>query len=125
MVNVPLSENVFFRAQGGSLSQDGYVRRGTQVLGGSEDTLVRLQLAVEPSDALRVTFGLSSTQSESDGNPQDLATFDMTSEPELRRPTARLGLRLPASGRPAAHRSEQRSAHRARRLYDAGLVLPR
>jgi iron complex outermembrane receptor protein len=77
MVNVPIGENVFFRVQGGSLSQDGYVRRGTQELGGSEDTLVRLQLAVEPSDALRVTFGLSSTQSESDGNPQDLATFDM------------------------------------------------
>ena len=77
MVNVPISENVFFRAQGGSLSQDGYVRRGTQELGGSEDTLLRLQLAVEPSDTLRVTFGLSSTQSESDGNPQDLATFDM------------------------------------------------
>jgi iron complex outermembrane recepter protein len=77
MINVPLGDNVFFRLQGGSLSQDGYVRRGSQELGGSDDTLVRLQLAVEPSDALRVTFGVSSTQSESDGNPQDLATFDM------------------------------------------------
>ena len=77
MINVPLGDNVFFRAQGGSLSQDGYVRRGSQELGGSEDTLVRLQLAVEPSDALRITFGLSSTESESDGNPQDLETFDM------------------------------------------------
>jgi iron complex outermembrane receptor protein len=77
MVNVPLSDTVFFRVQGGSLSQDGYVQRGTQLLGSSEDTLGRLQLAIEPSDALRVTFGLSSTQSESDGNPQDLATWDM------------------------------------------------
>ena len=77
MINVPLGDNVFFRAQGGSLSQDGYVQRGTQLLGSSEDTLARLQLAIEPSDSLRVTFGLSSTQSESNGNPQDLATWDM------------------------------------------------
>ena len=77
MVNVPFSDSVFFRVQGGSLSQDGYVRRGSQELGGSEDTLGRLQLAVEPSDEFRVTFSLSSTQSESDGNPQDLETFDM------------------------------------------------
>ena len=77
MVNIPFSESVFFRVQGGSLSQDGYVRRGSQELGGSEDTLGRLQLAIEPSDELRVTFSLSSTESESDGNPQDLETFDM------------------------------------------------
>ena len=36
-----------------------------------------MQLALEPSDELRVTFSLSSTKSESDGNPQDLETFDM------------------------------------------------
>jgi iron complex outermembrane receptor protein len=77
MINVPLSDTVYFRAQGGALSQDGYVRRGSQDLGGSEDTLGRLQLAVEPSDTFRVTFSLSSTKSESDGNPQDLETFDM------------------------------------------------
>jgi iron complex outermembrane receptor protein len=77
MVNVPLSDTVFFRVQGGSLEQDGYVQRGTQLLGSSEDTLGRLQLAIEPSDSLRVTFGLSSTQSESDGNPQDISTWDM------------------------------------------------
>jgi iron complex outermembrane receptor protein len=77
MLNVPLSDSVFFRVQGGSLSQDGYVRRGSQLLGSSEDTVGRLQLALEPSDDLRVTFSLSSTESESDGNPQDLETFDM------------------------------------------------
>jgi iron complex outermembrane receptor protein len=77
MVNVPFSDSVFFRVQGGRLSQDGYVRRGTQELGGSEDTIGRIQLAIEPSDDLRFTIGLSSVDSESDGNPQDLATFDM------------------------------------------------
>jgi iron complex outermembrane receptor protein len=78
MINLPITDSVFFRAQGGSLNQDGYVRRGTQELGGSEDTLVRLQLAIEPRDELRVLLGLSSTSSESDGNPQDLETFDMS-----------------------------------------------
>jgi iron complex outermembrane receptor protein len=77
MINLPISDTVFFRAQAGSLSQDGYVRRGTQELGSSEDVLGRLQLAWEPSDNLRLSFGLSSTESESDGNPQDLHTFDM------------------------------------------------
>jgi iron complex outermembrane receptor protein len=77
MVNLPITDNIFFRAQGGSLSQDGYVRRGSQDLGGSDDAIARVQLAIEPSDALRFTIGLSSVDSESDGNPQDLATFDM------------------------------------------------
>ena len=70
MINVPISDSVFFRAQGGSLNQDGYVTRGTQELGGTEDVIGRLQLALEPSDDLRVTFGLSSTDSESDGNAE-------------------------------------------------------
>ncbi len=78
MINVPISDKVFFRAQGGSLSQDGYVTRGTQELGGTEDVIGRLQLALQPNDDLRITFGLSSTDSESDGTPSDLATFDMS-----------------------------------------------
>ncbi|MGD8325021.1 MAG: TonB-dependent receptor, partial [Gammaproteobacteria bacterium] len=77
MVNVPLSDTVFLRAQGASLSQDGYVRRGGQLLGGSEDTMLRLQLAVEPSDTLRLAFSYSTSESDSEGNPQDLGTFDM------------------------------------------------
>ena len=51
MVNFPLSTNVYFRAQGGSLRQDGYVRRGSQELGGSEETLASLRLSLEPSTA--------------------------------------------------------------------------
>jgi iron complex outermembrane receptor protein len=78
MINAPISDKVFFRAQGGSLSQDGYVRRGSQELGGSEEVIGRLQLALEPNDNVRVTFGLSSVDAESDGTPSDLATFDMS-----------------------------------------------
>jgi iron complex outermembrane receptor protein len=77
MVNFPLSTNVFFRVHGGSLRQDGYVRRGSQELGGSKDTLGSLKLLLEPSTALRITFGLSAMDSESGGTPQDLETFDM------------------------------------------------
>jgi iron complex outermembrane receptor protein len=68
---------MYFRAQGGSLSQDGYVTRGSQELGGAEDAIGRLQLAIDPSDSLRVTFALSSVDSESDGTPSDMGTFDM------------------------------------------------
>lgn len=75
--NIPLGDTTFLRLQGASLNQDGYVRRGSQELGGAEETLFRAQLALEPSDDLRVAFALTSTDSESDGNPQDLATFDM------------------------------------------------
>jgi iron complex outermembrane receptor protein len=77
MINVPISDQLFFRAQGGSLNQDGYVTRGTQELGGAQDVIGRLQLAFEPTDNVRVTFGLSSVDSESDGTPSDLGTFDM------------------------------------------------
>lgn len=77
MINVPLSDQVFLRAQAASLNQDGYVTRGSQELGGSEDTMLRLQLGFEPTDRFNATLGLMATESESDGNPQDLATFDM------------------------------------------------
>jgi iron complex outermembrane receptor protein len=77
MVNFPLSTNVFLRVHGGSLHQDGYVRRGSQERGGSEDTLASLKLLLEPSTALRMTFGLSATASEAVGSPEDLETFDM------------------------------------------------
>jgi iron complex outermembrane receptor protein len=77
MINVPISDSVFFRVQGGSLSQDGYVTRGTQELGGMEDVIGRMQLAFEPSDDFTVTFGIASTESESDGTPSDMTTFDM------------------------------------------------
>jgi len=77
MFNRPLSDTVFLRGQIASMEQDGYVRRGSQELGSSDDTMARLQLAAEPSDNVRLSFSLSSWESDSDGNPQDLATFDM------------------------------------------------
>ena len=111
MINVPITDSVFFRAQGGSLSQDGYVTRGTQELGGMEDVIGRLQLAVEPNDDLRVTFGLSSTDSESDGTPSDLRTFDMAPDLNFQGAERGLGLRFSRGGRAtAARRSKTRAS---------------
>jgi iron complex outermembrane receptor protein len=77
MINVPLSDQVYFRAQGAYLEQDGYLERGPQSLGGSEDMFARVQLSLNPSDSLNVTFGALHTDSESDGSPTDMITFNM------------------------------------------------
>ncbi len=77
MINVPLNDEVFLRAQAARLSQDGYVRRGPQKLGDSEDTVLRLQVAWEPSDRVRAVFGALRTDSESDGSPTDMVRFNM------------------------------------------------
>jgi iron complex outermembrane receptor protein len=77
MINVPVTDQLFFRAQAARLEQDGFVRRGPQMLGDSEDTIVRLQGAFEPSDTLRVTVGLLRTDSDSNGSPTDLVQFNM------------------------------------------------
>lgn len=77
MVNVPLSDDVYLRAQAARLSQDGYVRRGPQMLGDSEDTILRMQLAWHPSDRLSTTFGVMHTDSKSDGSPTDMVRFNI------------------------------------------------
>jgi iron complex outermembrane receptor protein len=77
MVNVPLTDTVFMRAQGGSLTEDGYVRRGSQTLGGYDESVARLQFRFEPNDNVTAALSLSYVDSESDGTPQVLGTFDM------------------------------------------------
>ncbi len=77
MINVPLSDTAALRVQAAYLNQDGYVRRGPQLLGGSEDILGRVQLALNPTDDLKITIGGMYSDSKSDGNPADLETFDM------------------------------------------------
>jgi iron complex outermembrane receptor protein len=77
MINVPLSDNLYLRAQGASLDEEGFLQRGPQALGGSEDTIARLQLAWHPSDKLSMTFGAMHTDSNSDGSPTDLTIFNM------------------------------------------------
>src|SRR6185295_16666488 len=65
MYNAPLSDNVWLRAQVASLNQDGFVQRGPQLLGSSEDTVARLQLTLNPSDKLKIAFGAMHTDSKS------------------------------------------------------------
>jgi len=78
MFNTPLSDTFAIRGQAAYLSQDGYVDRGPQELGSSENLILRLRAAWEASDTVSVRFGVMHLDSESDGNPQDLETFDMS-----------------------------------------------
>ncbi len=77
MVNVPISDNFFIRAQGAWMEQDGFVRRGPQLLGSTEDKVLRVRAAWLPSDAVKVVFGAMHNESESDGSPTDLIQFNM------------------------------------------------
>ena len=77
MINQPLNDELYLRAQGAFLHQDGFLRRGPQELGGSEDTVARLQLGWHPSDTLSFTFGAMHNDSESDGSPTDFVGFNM------------------------------------------------
>jgi iron complex outermembrane recepter protein len=77
MFNTPLSDTFAVRGQAAFLSQDGYVSRGPQELGSSENVVLRLRAAWEASENVSVNFGVMHLDSESDGNPQDLETFDM------------------------------------------------
>ncbi len=77
MYNLPLSDTVSLRMQAATLEQDGFVTRGPQELGSSDDEIVRLQLAWNPSEDLRVNFGYLYTDSYSDGSPTDMTRFSM------------------------------------------------
>jgi iron complex outermembrane receptor protein len=77
MINVPLSDTFAVRVQGGSLNEDGYVKSGPQKLGGSKDTVARVQALWDVMPNLKATLGAFYSDSKSDGNPQTLITFDM------------------------------------------------
>ena len=77
MVNIPIGEQFAVRAQAAYLSQDGFVERGPQDLGDSEDVLLRLQGQWNMSDTLTATLGLLHTQSDSNGSPTDMFSFNM------------------------------------------------
>jgi iron complex outermembrane receptor protein len=77
MINLPLSDSVNLRAQLASLNEDGFLRRGPQELGGSEDTIARVQIAWNASEDVTVNFGALYSDSESDGSPTDMTFFNM------------------------------------------------
>lgn len=78
MYNTPLGDNSAIRAQVASLTQDGYVERGPQSLGSSDNLIFRVKTTWDISEDMNLSLGGMYLNSESDGNPQDLATFDMS-----------------------------------------------
>ena len=77
MVNVPVTDKLALRGQAAYLSQDGYVTRGTQELGGSTNKLARLQAAYDFTDDVKLTLGGFYSDARGDGSPQDIISFDL------------------------------------------------
>lgn len=77
MVNVPLSDTFAVRAQGAWLKQDGYVRRGTEKLGATEDFIGRVQARWDVTPDLTATAGFLYSDSKANGTPLVFREFDM------------------------------------------------
>ena len=77
MVNLPISDSLAVRVQGATLNQQGYVQRGTEMLGESADSIGRLQARFEPSDRFNATLGLFYSRSTSNGAAITMTEFDM------------------------------------------------
>ncbi|MDB5717410.1 MAG: hypothetical protein JWM38_837 [Sphingomonas bacterium] len=77
MINLPLGETFSVRLQGAYLNQDGYVRRGGQMLGGQKDYIGRAAARWTPSDSFRATLAFLYSDSKQDGTPLVFREFDM------------------------------------------------
>ena len=133
MINVPLSDKLFLRAQGAYLTEEGYLRRGPQLLGGSDDSIGRLQLGLaserRPQRDVRDALHGLEVRRQPDGYDvlQHGSRLPNESEQSLRiagRATTPTGCPI-FSNRGPGTPAPERSARRARQLHDAELVLPR
>jgi len=77
MVNLPLAEGFAIRAQGAYLDQDGYVRRGSTMLGAQRDVIGRLQARYEGGSGFYATLGFLYSNSKANGTPNVMTEFDM------------------------------------------------
>src|SRR6188768_3630561 len=77
MLNVPLSDTLAMRVQGAYLAEDGYVTRGTQELGGTEDVIGRAVVRWEPVAGSHATLAFLYSDSKADGTPLVFREFDM------------------------------------------------
>lgn len=77
MLNVPVGETLAIRGQAAYLKQDGFVERGTQSLGSTEEVLGRLQVAWTPSETFKATLSAMYSDAKSDGTPNDIIIWDM------------------------------------------------
>jgi len=78
MVNLPVNDRFAVRLQAARLKEDGYVHRGPELLGGSEDWLGRLQAAFQATDDVKITLGALYADSRSSGSPNVFKSFDMS-----------------------------------------------
>ncbi len=78
MVNMPVGDNMAFRAQVAHLEQNGYVSRGPEKLGGSEDWIARAQLAIDLNEDMKLTLSGLYTYSWSGGSPNVMKNWDMS-----------------------------------------------
>jgi iron complex outermembrane receptor protein len=76
-VNLPVGDDAAMRVQGAWLRQGGWVERGTQDLGETEDFMGRAHLRYEPSSVFDVTLGFMLSDSSSTSSPQVFEEFDM------------------------------------------------
>ncbi|BBC74378.1 conserved hypothetical protein [Altererythrobacter sp. B11] len=76
-VNLPIGEKAALRTQLAYLDQGGWVQRGSQDMGGSEDFVGRTNLRVEPTERFNVTLGFLYSHSKATGTPLVFEEFDM------------------------------------------------
>lgn len=76
-VNLPLGDNAAIRAQGAWLNQGGWVERGSQMLGESEDFMGRVNLKFQPSSDFDINLGFLYTDSSRTSSPHVFDEFDM------------------------------------------------
>jgi iron complex outermembrane receptor protein len=77
MLNVPLADTLSLRMQGAYMTEDGYVTRGPQELGSTEDVIGRAVLRWEPSAGGSATLAFLYSDSKADGTPLVFREFDM------------------------------------------------
>ncbi|MFO1502384.1 MAG: TonB-dependent receptor [Steroidobacteraceae bacterium] len=78
MLNMPIGDNMAFRIQAAHLEENGYVKRGPERLGGSEDWIGRAQLAIDLNDDVKLTLSGLYTYSWSGGSPNIMKNWDMS-----------------------------------------------
>ncbi|KPL66815.1 hypothetical protein SZ64_01070 [Erythrobacter sp. SG61-1L] len=76
-LNVPISQDAALRMQGAYLKQGGWVQRGSQMMGESEDWIGRANLRIEPSSDFRIDAGFLYSDSDATSSPQVFEEFDM------------------------------------------------
>ena len=78
MLNMPVNDRLAIRLQAAHLNEDGYVHRGPELLGGTEDWMGRLQMAFQATDDVKLTVSALYSDSKSSGSPNVMKSFDMS-----------------------------------------------